>query len=158
MLVAVIAWALLIFAFSAQNGEESSETSGKVVTLVIRAIQPDYGNLPIRDQIAFRDRVSFIIRKLAHFSEYAVLGLLLCGMYASFGKKKLSLGLFSFLTGAAYAATDEFHQMFSVGRSPQIIDVGIDSAGVLCGCLIFFAGNLLYNQWKRRQESQSGRS
>jgi hypothetical protein len=38
--------------------------------------------------------------------------------------------------GTLYAASDELHQMFSDGRSPQVRDVCIDSAGVLTGVLV----------------------
>ena len=40
------------------------------------------------------------------------------------------------LVGVTYAASDEFHQSFVPGRGPSIIDVGIDSLGVLTGILI----------------------
>ena len=39
------------------------------------------------------------------------------------------------LVGVLYAASDEFHQSFVPGRSPSIVDVGIDSLGVLTGIL-----------------------
>ena len=38
--------------------------------------------------------------------------------------------------GSAYAATDEFHQLFVPGRSGQMTDVMIDSVGCLIGCLV----------------------
>lgn len=39
------------------------------------------------------------------------------------------------LVGVLYAASDEFHQSFVPGRGPSIVDVGIDSLGVLTGIL-----------------------
>ncbi len=39
------------------------------------------------------------------------------------------------LVGVLYAASDEFHQSFVPGRGPSIVDIGIDSLGVLTGIL-----------------------
>jgi VanZ family protein len=69
-----------------------------------------------------------VLRKLAHFGEYAVLGLLLV---RAFGREPLAGA-----TGVAYAATDELHQHFVRGRHAAFRDVAIDSAGVLAGLLL----------------------
>ena len=45
----------------------------------------------------------------------------------------------AWITGTLYAAGDEFHQMFTGGRSPQVRDVCIDSSGAAVGCLIAMA-------------------
>lgn len=44
--------------------------------------------------------------------------------------------LISMLVGVGYAALDEYHQGFVAGRGPSIIDVGIDSMGVLTGIFV----------------------
>ena len=69
-----------------------------------------------------------VLRKLAHFGEYAVLGLLLV---RAFGREPLAAA-----AGVAYAATDELHQQFVPGRHAAFRDVAIDSAGVLAGLLL----------------------
>ena len=65
------------------------------------------------------------------------------GCYA-FGSKNLQLRLLlAWLIAAAYAATDEVHQLFVDGRSGSFVDVCIDSAGAFLGVLclaIFFRG------------------
>ena len=70
-----------------------------------------------------------ILRKLAHFSEFAALGICLGWI---FGMLKPSFPL-PWLCGTAVACVDEIIQIFSPGRYPSIVDVGIDSAGVLTG-------------------------
>ena len=55
------------------------------------------------------------------------------GSYGIIGKKGMAYGI---LTGVAYAMTDEIHQLFVPGRSCQVTDVLIDSAGVLFGSVI----------------------
>jgi len=70
-----------------------------------------------------------ILRKGAHVTEYAILGLLLV--------RALGRELPAFLVGVAYAITDEVHQHFVSGRHSSPIDVAIDSTGILIGVLVF---------------------
>jgi VanZ family protein len=69
-----------------------------------------------------------ILRKGAHVTEYAILGLLLV--------RALGREAPAFLLGVAYAVTDEVHQHFVSGRHASPIDVAIDSAGVLLGIAV----------------------
>jgi hypothetical protein len=69
-----------------------------------------------------------VLRKIAHFCEYAVLGAL---MLRALGREALAAG-----AGIAYAATDELHQQFVPGRHAAFRDVAIDAAGVLAGVLL----------------------
>jgi VanZ family protein len=69
-----------------------------------------------------------VLRKLAHFGEYSVLGLLLV---RAFGREPLAAA-----AGVAYAASDELHQHFVRGRHAAFRDIAIDSAGVLAGLLL----------------------
>jgi VanZ family protein len=68
-----------------------------------------------------------VLRKLAHVTEYAILGALLV--------RALGRELPAFLAAVAYAATDEIHQHFVHGRHASPVDVAIDAAGVLVGIL-----------------------
>lgn len=81
-----------------------------------------------------------IVRKLAHFTLYFVLG---CGLRGLCSYQRSAPPVPAAIAlGAAYAALDEFHQHFSKGRSPQLADVLLDACGVMCGCavvsLLFF--------------------
>ena len=69
-----------------------------------------------------------ILRKGAHMTEYAVLGLLLL--------RALGRELPAFALGIAYAITDEIHQHFVRGRHASPIDVLIDTAGVAIGIFL----------------------
>ena len=71
-----VLWMGVIFFFSAQNAEESSSLSGGITDFIAHLIRPDLDQLPEADQQAFLNQLSFFVRKGAHFSEYAVLGLL----------------------------------------------------------------------------------
>jgi VanZ like family len=69
-----------------------------------------------------------VLRKIAHFCEYAVLGALLL--------RALAREVLAVAAGIAYAATDELHQHFVAGRHAAVRDVAIDAAGVLAGVLL----------------------
>jgi VanZ family protein len=69
-----------------------------------------------------------ILRKGAHVTEYAILGLLLL--------RALGREAPAFALGVAYAITDEVHQHFVSGRHSSPLDVAIDSAGILIGVLV----------------------
>jgi VanZ family protein len=70
-----------------------------------------------------------VLRKGAHVTEYAILGVLL---YRALAVEALALAI-----GIAYAATDELHQHFVRGRHSSPIDVGIDAVGVALGMLVW---------------------
>ncbi|HEX9416952.1 MAG TPA: VanZ family protein [Gaiellaceae bacterium] len=69
-----------------------------------------------------------VLRKCAHVTEYAILGLLLV---RALGQEVLAL-----LLGIAYAASDELHQHFVAGRHGSPVDVAIDAAGLVIGIVL----------------------
>ena len=78
------------------------------------------------------------VRKAAHMTEYAILGLLSFTFYRGILKKEKRQFLAALLTAAVYAATDEFHQYFIPGRSAEVMDVCIDTLGASIGLAILF--------------------
>ena len=52
----------------------------------------------------------------------------------------------AWVVGTLYAASDEIHQLFVPGRSGQLRDVFLDSAGVAAGILLAWAVGLLYQK------------
>ena len=137
-LLPVLAVMVMIFCFSSQNGEESGRTSAQVTEVVVHVTHPDYEQLPLAEKETIFARTMHAVRKSAHFSEFALLGFFLLGHFKALSIK-LSLrypALFSALAGMLYAASDEFHQGFVGGRAPALLDVGIDSAGALCGIAV----------------------
>lgn len=78
----------------------------------------------------------FMIRKTAHFLEYAILfGL---NLRALKNTTKLSLSrayILSFVLALLYAISDEFHQIFVDGRTGMARDIFIDAAGIVGGWL-----------------------
>ena len=74
-----------------------------------------------------------LLRKAAHFTEYAVLGALIFGAFPRRGHTAVALTAFS---GFLAAFVDETIQLFAPGRSGQISDVWLDFAGFALAQLI----------------------
>lgn len=138
----VIFWSLLIFwmgfifFMSAQTGEESASMSSPVADFVIKVFVPDYEDKTPIEQEDIKHTVELIIRKGAHFTEYAILGFLVYLVVQMYVLKTKARFFVSWLFSTLYAASDEFHQSFVGGRGPQVKDVCIDSAGAFVGVLL----------------------
>ncbi len=93
------------------------------------------------------------LRKLAHFSEYACMGILIFSIVYQWvmGKKKYLIAtLWVFLS----AAVDEWHQSFVPGRYASIKDVLLDTCGGICGIVLL---TLIIKGRKKSRENQPRR-
>lgn len=135
-LIITVVWMAVIFCFSAQPADVSTDTSLHVGMTIGKMSVPDFSKLPKEEQIDYAKKIEFPVRKMAHATEYAILGCLLTNLCLTFPMRKAYM--WGWLMGCAYAATDEFHQLFVPGRSGQITDVMIDSIGCLAGCLLIY--------------------
>lgn len=79
----------------------------------------------------------FLLRKMAHFTEFTALGLCLCWLFGMLKKGKLA----PFLCGGLAACVDESIQLFVPDRGPSLRDVCIDSGGVLLGVILLTLGH-----------------
>lgn len=73
--------------------------------------------------------IRFFVFKSFHLIEYAILVILL--FYAS---RKTTV---SVLVAYLYACTDEFHQLFSPGRTSKFTDTLIDLLGIAIGLAVY---------------------
>ena len=137
-LIPVLALMVMIFCFSAQNGEESGALSARITEKVIRIVYRDWDERSEAEQDLLFERTAHVVRKGAHFFEFAALGFFLLGHFRALALKKglLRPALGALVTGVLYAASDELHQGFVGGRALALFDVGIDSAGVCFGLLV----------------------
>lgn len=93
----------------------------------------------------------FIIRKSAHFCEFALLGCLV--MWSSYllnykvAINFLPVGIICLATGTI----DEIIQIYSPGRSCQLSDVILDFSGAVAGVLFFLLIFLIYYKIKNRK-------
>lgn len=149
-LFALIVWMALIFSFSAKPAVQSVKMSTSVGKKIGMFFVPDFKKRTIKEQEAFAEKIDYPVRKGAHACEYAVLGGLLFLNYCMYEKVRKKAAGLAILSGALYAASDEFHQLFVPGRSGQISDVVLDSCGVTVGVL--FVG-MIYFIWKRKKRT-----
>ena len=126
----LIACIAFIFSNSMEVAAVSSGASGRVLAWM-RIILRRLGHPNLADRLTMH-----IVRKLAHFCEYMLEGflLMLCmRVYSRHPFKHISVPM---LGGVLTAMTDETIQLFVEGRSSQVTDVWLDSAGVLTGILV----------------------
>lgn len=138
LLAAAVFMMALIFYFSSQDDVESSKTSGDVTEFVLETVVPAYKKMTGARRISFRKAAEHLIRKLAHFSEFALLSALLTGYFylRRTDGRLLAALLAGWGAATLYACSDELHQMFVSGRGPSPVDVGIDSSGALLGAAL----------------------
>ncbi|MCF2682537.1 VanZ family protein [Faecalicatena contorta] len=129
-------WMAVIFSFSANPAEESTQISRSVGRMIGEICISEFQEWPKERQDVFAERIDYPVRKCAHASEYAILGILLWLSISEIAEKKM--GLYAFVTGTIYAASDEFHQLYVPGRSGQISDVILDASGILIGLLLIY--------------------
>lgn len=121
-LLLVILWMIFIFVMSSFDATSSSNQSNFIVDIITSIINiKDIGLL------------SLIIRKLAHFTEYFILGILVINFITRYDKKII----IAILLCIIYATSDEIHQIFVTGRSCQVTDVIIDSMGSIMGVYLY---------------------
>lgn len=131
--ILIIINCIVIFKFSSQDSEKSNETSGVVVNRVVNTISTV--NKKVKKE-SIKDTVTFMVRKCAHFSIYTLLGIWLMNLTNTFDISTKRKILMCVLLGILYASSDEFHQSFVGGRSPEVRDVCIDTCGVLFGNIL----------------------
>ena len=142
------AWYAVIFAFSAQTGEESGQLSGRIVHGSI-GLMGELGALFRTDWDALQ-LLSFLVRKAAHMGVFFVLtGLLFLGFRRLWTNRKTSMAAAMGLC-AVLAALDEFHQLFVPGRDGKLSDVLIDTCGAVCFLLFSLAVSAIRRVRKER--------
>lgn len=101
----------VIFGFSSQDSSKSSGISKKItiaVTKNIKSIQSKSSN----ERNKILSQIESIIRKIAHFSIYTLVGLLLMALLYTYNIKEKTKFIASLIAGFIYAVSDEFHQSF----------------------------------------------
>ena len=169
-LVLMLLWMALIFFYSSRQADVSAEDSGRIGITLGRIFISDFEEWPEEEQQEFAARIDHPVRKTAHAAEYAVLGFLAAGACAGTAgsagtaessgvagrtgngaRRKFRKEMFlPWLIAALYAASDEIHQLFVPGRSGQLSDVILDSAGALAGVAAFTVLCWLINRRKAR--------
>ena len=139
-LLYTLAVAAVIFWFSAQSGDDSGEISYGMA----ERIEPMLG---LDTNIwYYLYCLNMLLRKLAHFGIFFALGV---GLYGTLDcQDRLPPAPAAAAIGILYSISDELHQSFVPGRVAKVLDVAIDTAGVVAGIA---AAALLLRRLRRRQ-------
>lgn len=129
-IVLLVFWMLLIFYFSNQPSVSSNNSS----SFIVDYIDYFFNIFNINISLSNYNFINFVIRKLAHVFLFFVLFLLSYNMFKKFNLKNKII--YSLIFSVFYAVTDEFHQLFVVGRSCELKDIFIDSLGIFIGYLL----------------------
>lgn len=133
--IVLILWMIVIFSFSSADANKSTGTSDKVITTMIEIKDKITNNeTPNNEKEIIVKNSSFYIRKIAHITEYLILGFLMLNLLKQYSVTNIyyAIGL-----SILYSCTDEFHQLFISGRSGSIRDVLIDTIGILLGTYLY---------------------
>ncbi len=127
------------FIWFASTGEFSAANTSRIIRPLLLWLFPDIGPAELA-------RVHFMVRKTAHFTEYALLAFLAARALVASSKRVLRKNWFliALLLVASYALLDEYHQSFVATRTASIYDSLIDISGGLTALL-------LYALWRLRK-------
>ena len=142
--LAAVLYVAFIFHNSMTPAVESSRQSGAVVRAVVAAL----GNLGLEGGWV----TEHLVRKTAHFVEYAVLGVILWNCLRAYRMENQRWLLWQLWLGTVIPLMDETIQLFTEGRSGQISDVWLDMSGVLAGGCVMI---LCYVAVKRKSGGDS---
>lgn len=131
---------VIIFCFSAQHANESNASSNYIVDQLVKIIHGFRESMGMEPGNIKTEFLTFVVRKLAHTLEYAVLGACLAFFMQSYDLRRWKQFVTALCIGFLYACSDEFHQTFVPGRSGEFRDVLIDTNGVFLGILGFMLG------------------
>ena len=124
LIILIILWMYLVFGFSGQDGEQSSGISYKISMILT-------GN---NEEIAII--IEPYVRKVAHFAEYAIGAILIYLLLYTFQKISSKIrNISSIIITIIYAISDEIHQLYIPGRERKIVDVYIDTLGIITGVI-----------------------
>ena len=150
--VLVVLWMGVIFSFSAENAEESLETSDGIVDVVVEhLLESKKDTMSISDFDAFKMKVSHFVRKSAHFTAYMLLGILTLTALFTHKLKNKVRSLITVGICFLYAVSDEIHQIFVPGRAGRFSDVMIDTSGAVLGILTVFGAACLIRYLKNKR-------
>ena len=128
-------WMILIFMFSNQQSTKSTENSQSLIrNTIVRIYKLFDSNVDDDKMNEIINTWEVPVRKLAHLSEFFILGILIFFTLRSFEIKNIYIMI---LICFIYACSDEIHQLFVVGRDGNIIDILIDCFGSTIAILIF---------------------
>ena len=129
----VMFWMILIYYFSQQTVDESIKLSSVPTMVFSELLELLFPNSAFEEEY-----IHHIVRKLAHFTIYFILGILVSYLL-NVGKRKGKKIIFiAVICCLLFAISDETLQLFIYGRGAQVTDVLIDISGASLGILFVY--------------------
>lgn len=150
LIILIILLCIKIFKLSSENGTISKNTSTSTTKSIILLMNNNTSESEINKKIAILDP---IIRKTAHASIFALLGMLTMLCLATFDNTKTKKVIVSVCFTVLFACSDELHQTFIEGRSGEFKDVCIDTIGALAGILLILLILIIIQSIKKYKEN-----
>ena len=119
-----LAWAAVISFLS--TGWFTGERTGDILLPLLAALFPNATPAQLRS-------AHYGIRKLAHFTEYLILSILLYRALRGDRRWNVRAAVIAFAMSGIYAIGDEYHQWFVPGRTAAATDCLIDVSGAAAG-------------------------
>ena len=133
----IIIWMTTIFILSNQPATNSTKLSNSFISTTIGNVYKIFNNNVTEEKlIEIQEKYSHPVRKLAHFTIYLILGLLVGLLIKEYNFNNKQIILISLLICFIYAISDEIHQLFINGRSCEIKDIIIDTSGSFIGIIL----------------------
>ena len=147
LIICIIVLCCKIFALSSQDGGVSAGTSRQFTEILLKTLGLECNDRTI-------EIINPVIRKVAHFSVYMLLGFLTMCTCDTFKWQRVSKFDFSPMFAVVFACSDELHQRLVPGRSGEFADVCLDTVGAMLGVLIVLAIALICVQIKKKKASK----
>ena len=142
--ILVISCMGVIFYFSSENAEKSTENSRSIITNT-KIIENKASNETEKELII--QKADIELRIFAHAFEYFTLSILVCFLIKEYNTNIKSILLISFLICFIYSCSDEIHQLYVIGRSCEFSDIIVDNMGTIFGELLFYLSGIKI--WKK---------
>lgn len=146
----LISCALIVAAIFFLSNQPASQSGAMSLVLAENLLLAGEKILPGLDLTA--DDIHNSLRKMAHFLIFLLLGFLMISLLKSMEILSLPAAIAALSICAVLALLDETHQFFIEGRSAELRDVLIDSAGAMVGIGIYLGiGKLMKSMSRRRK-------
>ena len=129
--VLLIVMLSFIWGNSLRSGTDSGAMSGSVMAWI---------NTFLHLSESGADTLHLVIRKIAHFTEFACLGALFAWLFGMLLTKRLPGRVLPLLCAFTAAGIDETIQCFIPDRGPSLWDVGLDTCGAAVGIVLLSVG------------------
>ena len=136
----ILANLAFIWGNSLMDGADSGNLSGGIMAWINSILGLDESGAQL---------LHHLIRKAAHFTEFACLGCLLAWRWGMDNAPNRIL--LPALLGMAAAVVDETIQMFTPDRGPSLKDVWIDTSGVVTGVMLLILGQYVWKKYKLKR-------